>query len=175
MGLCQVLGTMPAPKFVICREEFCFSWDRPLGTECSTDKPKGTKISLQTASVYLGSSENTDGGWQPHLAQNTIPCLVLPCLWCPRAHACTLTHARTAPLYPPCTLTSPLRHMLSAECAHISLQINAQPHTHNFTARCLRDLHWESPTHPHLSPIVSLSAFKLFLPIYLLTRMESEF
>ena len=55
----------PAPKFVIRREEFCFSWGHPLGTECSIDKPKGTKISLQTDSVYLGSLENTDAGWQP--------------------------------------------------------------------------------------------------------------
>lgn len=100
-------------------------------------------------------------------------------VWC--FHACgahvhTRARSRTHGSPLPAVYTHlPLRHMLSAECAHISLQINAQPHTHNFTARCLRDLHWESPTHPHLSPIVSLSAFKLFLPIYLLTRMESEF
>ena len=55
----------PAPTVVIRREEFCFSWGHPLGTECSIDKPKGTKISLQTDSVYLGSLENTDAGWQP--------------------------------------------------------------------------------------------------------------
>ena len=102
LGLCQGLGMMPAPKFETCWEEFCFSWGHPLGTECSIDKPKGTKISLQTASVYLGSSENTDGGWQPHLAQNSIPCLVarksgasmLVVPTCTCAHTHTLTHAR---------------------------------------------------------------------------------
>lgn len=61
----RVWGDLPSPKFVICWEKFCFSWGHPWGTECSIDKPKGTKISLQTDSVYLGSSENTDGGWQP--------------------------------------------------------------------------------------------------------------
>lgn len=126
----------------------------PLGTGCSIDKPKGTKISLQTDSIYLGSSENS---WQPQLTQSTIPCLVARKVWCSRSRGAhthtpistpTNTHAQL-PSTLPRTLTFSLRHVLVTGYAHIPLHINVYLRcTHNFTAHGLRRPYSPSPL-PH--------------------------
>ena len=132
--------------------EVLFLLGPPLGTGCSTDKPKRTEISLQTNSVYLGSFRKywwwlaATLGTGHHSLSGGEESLEL-----------TRRHTHTPRLYPTAYTHLPCRYMLIIEYAHIPLYMNV--HLDTLTSQhTVWGTHTWRPilTLTYLCPIVSL-------------------
>lgn len=174
MGLCLWLGMIPAPKLLVCWGRFCFSWGHPWELDALLTNQR-TKISWQTNSIYLGSFRKYCG-WQPQLAQSTIPCLVGRKVWCSHMHTHTHTCAQL-PSTPPHIFTSSVGPCLSPSVV-VYLRTRMYTHTPTPSQHAAWGTHtWETHAYPHshTSAPQSLSALKLFLLMGILTQMRPAF